>query len=385
MDQIYLDNNSTTVIDPLVMDAMAECHRSGFVNPASQHRSGQIARERLETTRESIIELLGGEIKGMGTDELIFTSGGTEANNLVIRGLCGSSPGRVLVSEIEHPSILGAAEHLVRKGFQVERIPVDQHGVVDLNELKAMLTRPARLLSVMLVNNETGVIQPIQEIAGLCRDKNILVHTDAVQAIGKIPINFGALGVDAMTFTAHKLHGPRGIGALMVRSGVQVAPILFGGFQQQAIRPGTEDVALACGLGTAISLGISELEKDSTFIRSLRDRLERRLHEALDHVVVNGKGAERACHTSNVSLIGLNRQAFLMAADMAGLAISTGSACASGSSDPSHVISAMTDNSAIIESSLRISLSRMTTGSEIDSAADKIIRISQDIRAEFRA
>ena len=230
MDPIYLDHNSTTPIDPVVAKTIADCYAEGYVNPASAHRPGQLARRRLEELRLQIIAWLGGETAGRDTDQLLFTSGGTESNNLAIRGLAGLAPGRILISAVEHPSVIGAAESLLPHGFEVQKIPVNDQGVCRLDALEQLLTNdslPIRLVSVMLANNETGVIQPIPDIAAICRDKNALIHVDAVQAITKIDVNFRDLGIDAMTLTAHKFHGPRGIGGLLLRSGLEPNPILF--------------------------------------------------------------------------------------------------------------------------------------------------------------
>lgn len=383
MKQIYLDNNSTTPIDPAVIEVMTACYAEGYANPASQHRTGQAARRKLESLRTEIVEMLGGRSAGMDADRLIFTSGGTESNNLAVLGLAHLPEGglpdekQILVSSIEHPSVIGAAGQLVRLGFEVRQIPVDENGVVKVDEIQRLLDTPTRLVSVMLANNETGVIQPVARIASLCRDKAVLFHTDAVQAVGKIPVSFSELDVDALSITAHKLHGPCGIGALLLKDAATPSPIVFGGFQQMAIRPGTEDVALVCGLHKALSLCSKDRKRR---LRLLRDDLETSILSAFPDAVVNGGSVERTPHTLNFSIPGINRQALLMAADIAGLAISTGSACASGSSEPSPVLVAMGADSSVIEGSIRISLGAQTTASEINLAAERITRVINDLR-----
>lgn len=383
MNPIYLDHNSTTPIDPAVARTIAQCYAEGYVNPASQHRPGQLARRKLEESRVQIVGWLGGQTTGRDTDQLLFTSGGTESNNLAIRGLVGDLPGRILVSAIEHPSVLGAASFLSTSGFEIGNIPVDRRGVCCLDSLANMLqagSQPTRLVSVMMANNETGAIQPIAEIAAICREKDILVHVDAVQAVAKIDVDFRGLGIDAMTLTAHKFHGPRGVGGLLLKSGLELKPILFGGFQQMALRPGTEDVALVSGMHKALELYQTDSVARQTHLRTLRDVLESNVVRELPDTVINSGDALRVPHTLNVSFPGINRQAFLMAADMAGLAISTGSACASGSSEPSHVLVAMGAEKDVIEGSIRISVGAPTTMSEIEDASSRITNIVNDLR-----
>ena len=390
-DFIYLDHNSTSPILPEVAQAIAESHAEQFVNPASQHRPGQTARRKIEQLRLAIAKTLGAQCEGMQTDQLIFTSGGTESNNLAILGLVSHdneseddgqvNPKRVLISSIEHPSVFGAAQQLVRSGYEVEKIPVDRKGVVDLAALESLLQQPAELVSIMLANNETGVIQPIQQAAEICRQRNVLFHTDAVQAVAKIPVDFRQLGVDAMSFTAHKFGGPRGIGGLLVRSGITPQPILHGGFQQSAIRPGTEDVALTAGMQRALELFAQDPVQRQQRLAKLRDELQNGLIAEFDDLVVNGDGADRVPHTLNISFPGIDRQSFLLAADMAGLAISTGSACASGSSELSPVLLAMGLEKEVVEGSIRISLGVSTTPEEVAQSVTRIGKIISVFRA----
>ena len=390
---IYLDHNSTTPIDPAVADAMRECHAIGYLNPASQHRAGQLARQVLEKTRASVLKILGANVSGMATDQLILTSGGTESNNLALVGLALSArdrlqsmslernqePWQILVSAIEHPSIIGAAEHLVRLGFVVRKIPIDQAGVCRLDEFEKLIEQPTLLVSLMLANNETGVLQPVSAVAARCRARKILIHTDAVQAVGKIPVDFTALGVDALTLTAHKFNGPRGIGGLLIRHGVSIEPQLFGGFQQMAIRPGTEDVALAVGLLTALELDAKHPDRLDQ-VRKLRDDLQTELTTTISGCVAIGAESPRVPTTLNVAFPGVDRQSFLLAADLQGLAISTGSACASGSSELSPVLLAMGLPKNLIESSIRISLGVSNTPAEIAAAGRRIFNLVNHLR-----
>lgn len=377
---IYFDHNSTTPILPEVADAMAAALRAGYANPASQHAFGRRARRALEVAREEIAEILGAKTTGMDADQLIFTSGGTEANNLALLGLAGETPGRVVISAIEHPSVVGSAELLARRGWQVDRLPVTHDGVIDLNHARELVSTKPLLLSAMLANNETGVLQPVAELAKLLAEQNIPLHTDAVQVAGKLPLHFRDLGASAMTITAHKFHGPRGIGALLVRHGVKLNPQLHGGFQQAGLRPGTEDVALAIGMVTALRLWQREAIPRATRMAQLRDRLEAALVAGDAHVVINGASAPRLPHTTNIAFVGLNRQVLVMALDLAGVACSTGSACASGSSEPSPVLLAMGCSEGVVEGSLRLSLGASTTLADVDDAARRILLTINELR-----
>ncbi|MCA9213187.1 MAG: cysteine desulfurase [Planctomycetales bacterium] len=389
-DPIYLDNNATTVIDPDVAAAMHECLLAGYANPASQHRAGQRARAVLEDARERIAGILNIDVSSPSADRLIFTSGGTEANNLAIRGLGKTSAkaGRfVLVSSIEHPSVLKSAKDLSPQDT-VEIISTDTSGVVRLDDLEHRLRNAGHevsVVSVMWGNNETGVVQPIDAIGGICRgvgigSRSVLFHTDAVQAVGKTELNFQDSPADAMTVSAHKLHGPCGIGALAIKKGVKLSPLLFGGSQQLGLRPGTESVALAVGMAVAVEKWHSDLTDRMEKIRQLRDLFERLLKELLDDLQINGESVDRLPHTSNVSFLGVDRQALLMALDFAGIQCSTGSACESGSSKPSHVLVAMVLPDEVISSAIRFSLSATTTKAEILEAARLISKSVKGLR-----
>ncbi|MDB4622963.1 cysteine desulfurase [bacterium] len=384
---IYLDHNSTAPMLPEVANKMTECFAAGFVNPASQHRPGQLARKHLEDARRKIADYLGAKTSGMDTDQLIFTSGGTESNNLAILGLVNTpdsdpgnkpslfTPQHILISSIEHPSVIGAAEQLVRLGHSVDKIPVDSNGVCRVDRLDSMINGDTKLISLMLANNETGVVQPVNEVAQLCRDRDILFHTDAVQAVGKVPVHFRELSVDALSFTGHKFGGPRGIGGLILRHGLTPAPLQFGGFQQMALRPGTEDVALVAGMETALEIFHKNETDYYSDVFVLRNHLEQALLSRFPGLVINGADATRLPHVSNLSFSEVDRQSFLMAADMKGLAISTGSACASGSSELSPVLLAMGLEKSIIENSVRISLGVSNTRDEIEDTIEIISQI----------
>jgi cysteine desulfurase len=379
-DDIYLDHNATTPLLPEVVEAMVRVYRAGPANPASQHRPGRRARQAIEDAREAIGRLLGANVDGRASDQVVFTSGGTEANNLALAGLGADRSGGIVISAVEHPSVMGPALRLQQQGVSVSRLPVNADGQVLLDALAEQLQSSPRLVSVMLGNNETGVLQPIAKIAALCRESGVLLHTDAVQAVGKQPLDFRALGVDALSLSAHKFHGPVGIGALIVRHGVTLEPQLRGGFQQAGLRPGTEAVALAIGMRTALEAWQRESREREERLRTLRDRLEQRLLGACPELVVHGRGTPRLPQTSNIAFGGVNRQALLMALDLAGVACSTGSACASGSSEPSPVLLAMGCSKDLVEASLRFSLGATTTTVEVDQAAERILQIYKDLR-----
>lgn len=377
MSTVYLDCNSTTPLHPLVAATLQEVNQAGYLNPASQHRPGQVARQALERCRAGICSLLGGRSTGMRADRLIFTSGGTEANNLILKGLASAkSGGQILVSAIEHPSILATAEYLRRQGVDVKLIPVDQAGQVRLDALEKLLALPTSLVSVMLANNETGVLQPLEQIVELSKSRGAFVHTDAVQAIGKIPVDFSGLRVDALTLTPHKFYGPRGIGGLLLKSDVPLEPILFGGFQQGGLRPGTEDVCLASGFHRALELCLADLPGKQARLVELRRLFLQHLEAGLrGTLLVNGHSAPTLPNTLNLAFPGVDRQALLLAADLAGLAISTGSACASGSSEPSPVLQAMGLTPEVVESSVRISFGTRSEERELEWAADQLCRL----------
>ncbi|MCA9184614.1 MAG: cysteine desulfurase family protein [Pirellulaceae bacterium] len=375
MDPIYLDYNATSPIHPEVVRAITDCFEQDYANPASPHTAGQRARRVLDDAREMIGQLLGARIHAHPPDRVVFTSGGTEANNLAIRGLVRQPPGTILISAIEHPSVLEAANSLRPLGYRIAFVPVDRHGVIDLPTFRLLLEQEkyVQLVSVMLGNNETGVIQPVAELARLAHQAGALFHTDAVQAAGKIHVSFADLNVDAMTVSAHKFQGPVGIAALILRQKTACAPILFGGGQQLAMRPGTESVPLAVGMRQALQIAVEHIDDASPRVRSLRNHLQHLLVQGDPTAVVHAESVERLPHTLGIAFPGVDRQALLLALDMQRVACSTGSACASGSSEPSPVLLAMGCEHAVVNSSLRFSLGPPTTIEEVDSAASRIL------------
>lgn len=382
---IYLDHNATTPLLPDVAQAMAQAEAAGFANPASQHAAGRKARQIIEEAREGIASLLGADLTSSRPDRLIFTSGGTEANNLALFGLAGAIPGNGIISAIEHPSVTGPAEALERRGWRITRLAVSPDGVVDLAASRTALNDPPRFASLMLGNNETGVLQPVGAFAAACNAAGVPLHTDAVQVCGKLPVDFRALGVAAMTVSAHKFHGPRGVGALLLRHATAIEPQLYGGFQQEGLRPGTEPVGLAVGMHAALAAWKRDQQTRESRITELRNRFERLLLDGFANLVVHGRQSTRLPHTSCVGFPGLDRQALIMALDLVGVACSTGSACASGSTDPSPVLVAMGSSDDVLNGSLRFSFGATNTEADVDEAARRILQICNDLRSRNSA
>lgn len=382
---IYLDHNATTPTLPAVADAVRACQQTVFGNASSQHSAGRAARRVLRDANDRIAALLGASTTGMESDRLILTSGGTESNNLALLAAVGlareSRPGvtpHVVISAIEHPSIAATAELLEQQGVEVDRASANSNGVVSVDAVQALLKPQTCLVSVMLANNETGVVQPVSQIAAVCRQQDIALHTDATQAVGKISVDFAALGATMMTFTAHKFHGPAGIGGLLVRAGYGPLSLLAG--QAGLERPGTPAVALAVGMQVALDAWHDEKHDRLARMTALRNRLETQVCEAVPGTVVVGEGVERLPHTSNLAFVGFDRQALAIALDRAGIACSTGSACASGSSEPSPTLLAMGLSEPIVRGSLRLSLGALTTTEDIDLAVAQIKAVCDRLR-----
>jgi cysteine desulfurase len=366
MNVIYLDNSATTPVLPAVWEAMRPYLGDCYGNPASAHQVGRRARQALEDARERTAALL-----GAFPDEVVFTSGATEANNLALFGLAGKLLGHIVTSPIEHPSVAEPIHRLAELGFTVDRLPVRPEGIVRAEGLPALLRPDTRLVSVMLANNETGAVQPVRELAEHVAGR-ALVHCDAVQAVGKMPLRFHELGVTSLSLSAHKFHGPKGVGALLLRRGVRLRPLLWGGHQQRGLRPGTEPVALAVGLVTALELGYREAETRTTQVLRLRGRLLERLRATAAPVVLNSPESGGLPHVLNLSFPGCRADALLMNLDLAGVACSTGSACSSGSLLPSPVLQAMGVAGEVLHSAMRFSLSHLLTEAEIEEAARRI-------------
>jgi len=381
---IYLDHNATTPTRPEVTEAIAECLRQGYANPASQHQLGQQAKKRLEEARQQVGRILGAEVDSANPDRVVFTSGGTEANNLAVLGIArartGGRPGQLVISAVEHASVIEPAEYLLEQGWRLDTLGVDRHGVIRLDDLEKILTPETAVVSVISGNHETGVLQPVCEAAAVCQQLGVPLHTDAIQVAGKLPVHFRQLGVAALSAAAHKFQGPLGIGVLIVRHDVPIDPLEFGGPHQWRIRPGTESVALAVGMATALELWRQEQEEHARRLTALRERFEAGLKAGFPGLVVNGEGAERLPQTANLAFPGIEGQVLLMALDMAGVACSVGSACSSGSTELSPTLRAMKVPQEFLTSSLRFSLGATTTEEEIDEAVRRILHVVRELR-----
>jgi len=368
VDRIYLDYNATTPLDPGVASVMEAILRGGAGNPSSLHWFGQQARAAVETARAEVAALV-----GASPAELVFTGSGTEADNMALRGLAGAAPpGRrkVVISAIEHHAVLNSAKLLAEGGFTVEAVKAGEDGVVDVDDLARRVDGQTAVVAIMLANNETGVLQPVGDVVAVARAEGAAVHCDAVQAVGKIPVDAHALGVDTLALSAHKLCGPQGVGALFVKRGARLSALIRGGAQERNRRAGTENVAGIAGFGRAATLAKEALPFEAARLEPLRDLLESRLL-SLPGARRNG-AAPRVANTTNVSFGGADAESLLMALDLMGLAVSTGAACAAGAIEPSHVLRAMGLSTPRVQSSLRFSLGRSTTEAEVTRAADLV-------------
>lgn len=378
MPEIYLDNNATTQPLPEVVETVAYHLRETYGNPSSRHVLGRKARRVLEDSREQIAKLLGAT-----PQELVFTSGGTEANNLAVYGLTSGSPATIVTSPGEHPSSLEACRIRERQGWKRIPLPVASSGLIDVSssDWNSLGSSNVRLAAVILAHNETGVIQSIEPLVHQANLNHFAVHLDGVQAVGKLPVNFRELGAHTLSFGAHKFHGPRGIGGLLIRDGVKlVTDFPVGGLQETGRRAGTEAVALVAGMAKAIELWHQSQTERTTRVTDLRDRLQKQLEQLAAPAVVNGKDAPRLPNTLNISFPGIDGEALLVALDLDGVCCSLGSACASGSIEPTPILVAMGLSEDVYRSALRITLSCLTTEAEIDEAARRIAEIVKCLR-----
>jgi len=360
---VYLDYNATTPIRVEVREAMTDYLTEKFGNPSSIHFYGQEAKAALYDARELVATLINAR-----TNEVHFTSGGTEADNLAILGVLEAAEGgrrHLVTSSVEHHAVLNPMKALVKKGWPVTFLKVDRAGRVDPEELEDALTPETLLVSIMHANNETGVIQPVEELARVSREGGAYFHTDAVQSVGKIPVDVEGLGIDLLSLTGHKMYGPKGSGALFVRRGVKFRPVLRGGGQERSRRPGTENLAGIVGLGRAAELAQSSLEDEGQRLVGLRDLLEMKVRDSIRGAVVNGGTAPRTPNTTNLSFAGVEGETLTIALDLKGFAVSTGAACSSGTVEPSHVLIAMGLKPERVQGSIRVSLGRYTTENDV--------------------
>jgi len=393
MRRVYLDNNATTPVLPEVLEAMRPYFGERFGNASSIHHHGQETRAAVERARESVAALL-----GCRASEVVLTSGGTEADNLAIFGLA-SAGDHVITSTIEHHAVLNACKHLAKyretTGCEVTYLPVDGRGLVDPADVKRALRPNTKLITIMFANNETGVVQPVAEIGKIAAEADIYFHTDAVQAAGKIPIDVNQIGCDLLTISGHKFHGPQGVGALYVRKGTQLEPMLYGGNHERSRRAGTENVPGIAGLGKAAELASSGFERGNDRddgranqkIAVARDHLERELLK-IEGTGLNGEGAPRVPNTTNIYFDGIEGEALVIALDLKGLAVSTGAACSSGAIEPSHVLTAMGLRPDRAKASIRFSLGKQNAPEDVDFALSLVpetVSRLRDLSPVYRA
>jgi len=377
MNAIYLDNNATTRTSPEVLQEMLPFFSDLYGNPSSMHTFGGQLHRKIEQSREMVASLIGAL-----PEEIIFTGCGTESDNTALMSAAESFPRRkhIITSRVEHPAVLNFCQHLAKKGWRLTYLPVNNLGQLDMNLLLKSIDEDTALVSIMYANNETGVIFPIKEISELLRERGILFHTDAVQAVGKLPIDLRTLPVDMLSLSGHKLHAPKGIGALYVRKGTRFSPYIIGGHQENGRRAGTENVASIIGLGKACQLAQQYQEEEMQYLSTLRDRLENGLLKCCPDVRVNGDVNNRLPNTTNVSFEYIEGEAILLRLNEYNVCASSGSACTSGSLEPSHVLRAMGVPFTAVHGSIRFSLSRYNTNEEIE----KVIELMPPIIKELR-
>jgi cysteine desulfurase len=363
MRRVYLDNNATTPLLPEVFEAMRPYFAERFGNASSIHHHGQETRAAVENARELVAALL-----GCRASEIVFTSGGTESDNLAISGLVKAGD-HLITSSIEHHAVLHGSKHLEETGCEVTYVSVDGRGLVDPDDVRRALRPNTKLISIMMANNETGVLQPVEEIGKIAAEAGISFHTDAVQAAGKVPIDVERIGCHALSISGHKMHAPQGVGALYVRKGTRLQPLFYGGRHERSRRAGTENVPGIVALGKAAQLAKQALDRgDDKTMTALRDRLEQGILAQVDEAGVNGAGAPRVPNTTNVHFDHIEGEAIVIALDLKGLAVSTGAACSSGAIEPSHVLLAMGLRPDQARASIRFSLGKQTTTDDIDFA-----------------
>ncbi len=380
--EVYLNNNASTKVDPIVLEALLLYLKEHFGNPSNLHFFGREAREAIEQAREEVANFINAK-----PEEIYFTSGGTEANNWAIKGVFRAmitKGNHIIISSIEHKSVLQPVEYLEKwRYIEATHLSVDQDGLVDPKELEHAITKNTILVSVMHSNNEIGTIQPIKELCAIAHKYGVYFHTDAVASAGKVPLDVKELGVDLMTLSAHKIHGPKGVGALYINENTKIEKIIFGGEQERDMRAGTENVSGIVGFGKATVVAKQELEKNTPQrIASLRDYLEQAIKSRLSDVKINGHLTQRLCDTSNISFAHINNKDLIDALDRAGIKLSSGSACETSKDQISHVLKAMAVESQYLNSQIRFGLSKYTTQQEIDYTIETLVDLVKQLRGQ---
>jgi cysteine desulfurase len=379
MKRVYLDHSATTPVHPEVLEAMLPYYGNTFGNPSSIHSFGQETKKVVDEAREKVALLIDADLS-----EIVFTGCGTEADNLALRGVAYANEAKgkhIITSSIEHHAIVNTCKYLEKKGFRITYLPVDKYGLVDPDEVKEAIKNDTILISIMYANNEVGTIEPISEIGAIAKDRGIYFHTDAVQAAGKIPVNVQDLKVDLLSMSAHKLYGPKGIGALYIRKGVRIVPLFYGGHQEDARRAGTENVPGIVGFGKTCEIALRDLQYQMDYLKALRDRLQAGIMEKLDYIHINGHPTQRLPNILNISFEFVEGESVVLNLDMEGIAASTGSACTSGSLTSSHILMSMGISHVIAQGSLRFSLGRENTKEEIDFTIKEVVEVVERLRS----
>ena len=378
MRRVYLDHNATTPLDKRVFEAMKPCLMENFGNASSPHQYGRLAKKALEDSRRIVARAIGAK-----TEEIIFTSGGTEADNLALRGIAchkGRKKGHIITSSIEHHAVIKTCNLLENDGFAVTYLPVDGQGRVDPDKVKKSIKKDTILISLMLANNETGVIEPVAEVGKIAREYGIPFHCDAVQAAGKVAVDVNKLHTDLLSLSSHKIYGPKGIGALFVKSETQLSPVITGGHHENGLRAGTENIAAIVGFAHALKIAIEEMGSYQTSISYLRNRLESELLSKIEQIEIYGSKAERLPHVSCIGFSSVEAESVLLHLDLKGIAAASGSACTTGEPEPSHVLLAMGISPEIAQGSIRISLGRENTEEDVDYT----VNVLEDVISKLR-
>jgi len=374
---VYLDNNATTPLDPEVAEVMIRFLKEHFGNPSSLYPIGRKVKEIITEARQTIANAL-----GASRTEIIFTGSGSEADNFAIRGILGANPEKkeFITSSVEHPAVIETANYVEKKAIKVKYVPVDQYGTIDLDYLEKAITPQTALISIMNTNNELGTIQPIGDVVKIAKSKGVLVHTDAVQAFGKIDVNVDKLNVDLLSISAHKIYGPKGIGALYIRKGTKILPLIYGGHQEREMRAGTENTVGIVGFGEAVRILMERRGKDKKRIDKMADRLKNEIQGRIPKVIFNGHEKNRVKSTLNFSFYGLEAEAILLALATKEIYVSTGSACSEDSEDVSHVLNAIGLKPEVARSTIRMSLGRFNTEDDVDVVLKELPEIVQNLR-----
>ncbi|HAA65051.1 MAG TPA: cysteine desulfurase NifS [Thermoanaerobacter sp.] len=379
MDRIYLDNAATTPVDKRVLEAMLPYYSDVFGNPSSLHSHGQEAKKAIEEAREKVAKALGAD-----SEEIYFTSGGSESDNWALKGVAYAlkeKGNHIITTEIEHHAVLHTCRYLEKEGFKVTYLPVDEYGLVKPEDLKKAITDKTILVSIMFANNEIGTIEPIEELVKIAHEKNIYFHTDAVQAVGNVPIDVKKLDVDLLSLSAHKIYGPKGVGALYIKKGVKIHSLIQGGTQERNRRAGTENVPGIVGLGEAIELITKNLDSHINKLKFLRDKLINGILEKIPYTRLNGHPTKRLPGNVNVSFEFIDGESLILNLDMAGICASSGSACTSGSLEPSHVLLAIGLSKELARGSLRLTIGKDNTEEDIDKVLEALPQIVKRLRS----